>query len=171
MFRLSCPMVFCVHRCTVLVCGLLKEWAIVWLASLGLVITAHPPCHASIISCVYNHIMYDHAHVHWSWNVSAGSWKGKGILSWPTKHFVALYCRYWNALIRVINHCMYYTCMSYFFLYNLYNYVCLLKVWGPLDKDDPNCRGLSRHHIMHAVEQSLRHLQTDYIDLYQVNLQ
>lgn len=42
------------------------------------------------------------------------------------------------------------------------------KVWGPLDKDDPNSRGLSRHHIMEASEQSLRRLQTDYIDLYQV---
>jgi aryl-alcohol dehydrogenase-like predicted oxidoreductase len=42
------------------------------------------------------------------------------------------------------------------------------KVWGPMDKNDPNARGLSRHHIMGAVEQSLQRLQTDYIDLYQV---
>ena len=42
------------------------------------------------------------------------------------------------------------------------------KLWGPLDKDDPNGRGLSRHHICHAVDQSLRRLRTDYIDLYQV---
>lgn len=42
------------------------------------------------------------------------------------------------------------------------------KVWGPMDKEDPNARGLSRHHIMCAVEQSLQRLQTDYIDLYQV---
>ncbi len=27
--------------------------------------------------------------------------------------------------------------------------------------------GLSRHHIMRAVEDSLRRLQTDYVDLYQ----
>lgn len=33
--------------------------------------------------------------------------------------------------------------------------------------DAPNGGGLSRHHIMHAVEASLRRLQTDYIDLYQ----
>lgn len=32
--------------------------------------------------------------------------------------------------------------------------------------DGPNQRGLSRHHIMQAVEDSLRRLQTDYIDLY-----
>ena len=42
------------------------------------------------------------------------------------------------------------------------------KVWGPMDKNDLNARGLSRHHIMGAVEQSLQRLQTDYIDLYQV---
>ena len=42
------------------------------------------------------------------------------------------------------------------------------KLWGPLDKDDPNGRGLSRHHVFHAVDQSLRRLRTDYIDLYQV---
>lgn len=43
------------------------------------------------------------------------------------------------------------------------------KVWGPMDKDDTNARGLSRHHIMQAVEQSLKRLHTDYIDLYQVS--
>ena len=45
--------------------------------------------------------------------------------------------------------------------------VLATKVWGPME-DDVNGKGLSRHHIMHAVEQSLRRLQTDYIDLYQV---
>ena len=33
----------------------------------------------------------------------------------------------------------------------------------------PNDAGLSRHHIVRAVEESLRRLQTDTIDLYQVH--
>ena len=36
---------------------------------------------------------------------------------------------------------------------------------GPGDND----RGLSRKHIIEAVEASLRRLETDYIDLYQVH--
>ena len=44
------------------------------------------------------------------------------------------------------------------------------KLFGPMDKDDVNARGLSRHHILLAVEQSLRRLHTDYIDLYQVGV-
>ena len=37
-----------------------------------------------------------------------------------------------------------------------------------MDNEDENARGLSRHHIMAAVDASLRRLGTDYIDLYQV---
>lgn len=35
--------------------------------------------------------------------------------------------------------------------------------------EDPNARGASRHHIFNAVHASLRRLDTDYIDLYQVH--
>ena len=35
--------------------------------------------------------------------------------------------------------------------------------------DGPNGEGLSRHHIMQAVEDSLQRLGTDYIDLYQTH--
>jgi len=43
--------------------------------------------------------------------------------------------------------------------------VLATKVRSPMD-DGPNEQGLSRKHIMHQVEESLRRLQTDYIDLY-----
>jgi aryl-alcohol dehydrogenase-like predicted oxidoreductase len=35
--------------------------------------------------------------------------------------------------------------------------------------DGPNDAGLSRHHVVRAAEASLRRLQTEYIDLYQVH--
>jgi aryl-alcohol dehydrogenase (NADP+) len=35
--------------------------------------------------------------------------------------------------------------------------------------EDPNQKGLSRKHIMHAIDASLRRLQMDYVDLYQIH--
>jgi aryl-alcohol dehydrogenase-like predicted oxidoreductase len=43
------------------------------------------------------------------------------------------------------------------------------KVWGPMGQM-PNDRGLSRKHILDAVDASLRRLGTDYIDLYQLHV-
>ncbi len=34
---------------------------------------------------------------------------------------------------------------------------------------DPNQAGLSRKHIFHAIDDSLRRLRTDYVDLYQIH--
>jgi aryl-alcohol dehydrogenase-like predicted oxidoreductase len=46
--------------------------------------------------------------------------------------------------------------------------VIATKVFFPLG-DDPNQRGLSRKHIRHAIDDSLRRLGTDYVDLYQIH--
>lgn len=46
--------------------------------------------------------------------------------------------------------------------------VLATKFFSPMD-DDLNHRGSSRRWIMQAVENSLRRLRTDYIDLYQVH--
>jgi len=48
------------------------------------------------------------------------------------------------------------------------NVVIATKVFNPMS-DAPNDRGLSRKHIMAAVDQSLKRLGTDYIDLYQIH--
>ena len=46
--------------------------------------------------------------------------------------------------------------------------VIATKVFNPMG-DDPNQRVLSRKHIQHAIDDSLRRLQTDYVDLYQIH--
>ncbi len=46
--------------------------------------------------------------------------------------------------------------------------VIATKVFNPMG-DDPNQRGLSRKHIMHAIDDSLSRLGTDYVDLYQIH--
>ena len=46
--------------------------------------------------------------------------------------------------------------------------VLATKVYNPMS-DDVNNRGLSRKHIMDAIDASLRRLETDYVDLYQIH--
>ncbi|HEY1492927.1 MAG TPA: aldo/keto reductase [Candidatus Solibacter sp.] len=46
--------------------------------------------------------------------------------------------------------------------------VIATKVFNPMG-DDPNQQGLSRKHIHHAIDDSLRRLGTDYVDLYQLH--
>ena len=46
--------------------------------------------------------------------------------------------------------------------------VIATKVFYPLS-EDPNDRGLSRKHILAAIDHSLRRLGTDYVDLYQIH--
>jgi aryl-alcohol dehydrogenase (NADP+) len=46
--------------------------------------------------------------------------------------------------------------------------VIATKVFNPMG-EDPNQRGLSRKHIRHAIDDSLRRLGTDYVDLYQIH--
>jgi len=47
-------------------------------------------------------------------------------------------------------------------------FVIATKVFMPMS-DDPNDRGLSRKHVMHSIDNSLRRLGTDYVDLYQIH--
>jgi aryl-alcohol dehydrogenase-like predicted oxidoreductase len=48
------------------------------------------------------------------------------------------------------------------------NVVIATKVFFPMS-DLPNDRGLSRKHVMQSLDDSLRRLKTDYIDLYQIH--
>lgn len=43
------------------------------------------------------------------------------------------------------------------------------KVFFPMKKEDPNSGGLSKQAIFHEIDQSLKRLGTDYIDLYQIH--
>ena len=43
------------------------------------------------------------------------------------------------------------------------------KLHGVMDATDPNAQGSSRRHIIAACEASLRRLQTDHVDLYQLH--
>lgn len=47
--------------------------------------------------------------------------------------------------------------------------VIATKVYFPTNPDDPNAGGLSRKHIMDAIDDSLQRLGTDYVDLYQIH--
>ena len=42
------------------------------------------------------------------------------------------------------------------------------KVFNPMG-EDPNLRGLSRKHILHSIDDSLRRLGMDYVDSYQIH--
>lgn len=46
--------------------------------------------------------------------------------------------------------------------------VIATKVWGPM-RPGPNGGGLSRKSILHEIDESLRRLETDYVDLYQIH--
>src|SRR6185503_9469140 len=43
------------------------------------------------------------------------------------------------------------------------------KCHGKMSDDDPNAWGNSRKHVVEACEASLKRLQTDWIDLYQIH--
>ena len=46
--------------------------------------------------------------------------------------------------------------------------VIATKAFNPMS-EDPNDRGLSRKHLLSSIDRSLKRLQTDYVDLYQIH--
>jgi len=48
------------------------------------------------------------------------------------------------------------------------NVIIATKVFNPMS-DEPNDRGLSRKHILAAIDKSLKRLGVDYVDLYQIH--
>jgi len=46
--------------------------------------------------------------------------------------------------------------------------VIATKAFSPMS-DDPNDRGLSRKHLFHSIDASLKRLGTDYVDLFQIH--
>jgi 1-deoxyxylulose-5-phosphate synthase len=48
------------------------------------------------------------------------------------------------------------------------NVIVATKVYNPMS-DDVNDRGLSRKHILSSIDNSLKRLQVDYVDLYQIH--
>jgi len=46
--------------------------------------------------------------------------------------------------------------------------VIATKAWSPMSAD-PNDRGLSRKHLLSAIDKSLKRLGTDYVDLFQMH--
>src|SRR5947209_11185843 len=50
-----------------------------------------------------------------------------------------------------------------------HNVVLATKCHGTMSDTDPNARGSSRRHVIEACEASLKRLNTDWIDLYQIH--
>lgn len=47
--------------------------------------------------------------------------------------------------------------------------VIATKAFGPMSETNPNGRGQSRYHLMNSLDASLKRLQLDHIDLYQIH--